>query len=665
MKHYFLFAAALLALASCSSDDILGGGQNPETASSEINFSGETGKITRAATGTSVGKTAADLLGGKFFVLGTKGTLPETIPTEDIVFDNYEVDYKTNSAGTTSSNTNDWEYVGVTPTGLHAGTSAPSAQTVKYWDFSAAQYDFIAYSLGKNTLITTGTPENGKIVGTEITTPKKTTEYKSYTLKSSSIDDLAKCYYTDVVTVEKGENGAGYKKAVTLTFKNLTAKVRVAFYETIPGYSVSGLKFYTNDDTKTSATESGDKKDNATLYTTTTNKMVTNADITVTYPIVGSTNKENAGYNKAFVSVGQEGTSTSTTLELGTVNYGDNQKLATSAKDACMAGEKDKNYYTAVLPTASNGKPLTLRMDYTLTSTDGSGEEIHVYGAKAVVPAAYTQWQPNYAYTYIFKISDNTNGSTSTVENDPEGLFPITFDAVVADIDNNDFTHESITTVSTPSVTSYAWDDTKKKVVKAYGENGVNEYPVGSNIYFSVAENGTSKTDLNKKGVLYTIDSEHASATEAEVIDALQVRTPDTDAEPIVGRNGIELTKVATTFPKTIPTEDGKTVSADENTVALLTSASANTYAYVYLNDNTKAATEIYTAIIAEGTETVANENEYFEELDQTGKGTKSVATGTTLTKDTIYYKKYTNNNYVYGVKVVKVVAKPGADEGE
>lgn len=648
-KNYVLFAAALMALASCSSDDLLGGAQTAGNETSEaIQFASETGKMTRAANGTSVGATAANLLGKKFFVLGTKGTLPTSNPTETIVFDNYEVDWTVNTAGTSEDNTNDWKYVGIKPTGLHAGTSAPSAQTVKYWDFSAAQYDFIAYSLGENTLLTTGTPESGKIVGTAITTPR-TTEYKSYTLKSSSIDDLAKCYYTDVVTVEKGENGAGYKKAVTLTFKNLTAKVRVAFYETIPGYSVSGLKFYTNDETKTSA-ESEAKKDKATLYTTTTDKMVTNADITVTYPIVGSTNKENAGYNKAFVSVGQAGTSTSTTLELGSVNY-NNQKLATSAKDACMAGEKDKNYYTSVLPTASNGKPLTLRMDYTLTSTDGSGETIHVYGAKAVVPAAYTQWQPNYAYTYIFKISDNTNGSTSTVEDDPEGLFPITFDAVVADIDNNDFTHESITTVSTPSVTSYAWDDTNKKVVKAYGEKGVNDYPAGSNIYFSVAENGTSKTDLNNNGTLYTIDDNHTSATEAEVIDALQV--PAT-TNGTTGRNGIILTKVTNniTYPTTIPTEDGKTINVTENSVALLSSSSKNTYAYVYLKEK-GTPSYIYTAIIpTEGQDSTAGNDEYY--TDPAGKS--AVAKDTKLQIGKIYYKKYTNNNNIYGVKVVKVV---------
>ena len=130
MNKYFLYAASVLALASCSSDDFLGenSGNGQNAANSVINFGGETGKITRAANGTSVGASAAKLLGGKFYVLGTKGTLPDYNPTETIVFDNYQVNWKENSAGTTTDNTNDWEYVGVTPTGLNAGGNKITAQ---------------------------------------------------------------------------------------------------------------------------------------------------------------------------------------------------------------------------------------------------------------------------------------------------------------------------------------------------------------------------------------------------------------------------------------------------------------------------------------------------------------------------------------------------------
>lgn len=646
MNKYFLYAASVLALASCSSDDFLGenSGNGQNAANSVINFGGETGKITRAADGKSVGASAAKLLGKKFYVLGTKGTLPETNPTETIVFDNYQVNWKENSAGTTTDNTNDWEYVGVDPTGLHAGTAAPTAQSIKFWDYSQPQYDFIAYSVGNNELRTTGDAVAGKILGTEIKTPKANAvtaadNYLSYTLKGKRIQDLKECYYTDVTTVVQDN----YKKPVTFTFKNLTAKVRVAFYETIPGYTVSDIQFYENTTApKADLTDKGA----AVLFTTDGYKLSTNGEIKVTYPKVGNANKSDAAYNKAFVSVVKGTDDETTTLGLGNVNY-NNGVLNDNAQNANMVGNKDNNYFTPVLP--AEGHALTLRLNYTLTSTDGSNEKIKVYGATAVVPASYTAWQPNYAYTYIFKISDNTNGTTSKEDGTPEGLFPITFDAVVADVDNVDFNHESITTVSTPSVTSYAYDRGTNKVIKTHGVG--NEYPASENteIYFSVSEDGTTMNDLDTKGQLYSVNK--PEATEATVIDALQIQaSEDAAANTITGRNGIVLTKVKTDIVNEIPKEDGKVIKVDANTTAMFKANTTATYAYVYLK---KAGTQsaIYTAVTyTAGKEPTAGENEYY--LDPSGK--TAVAKDTKLEAGTTYYKKYTNNNNVYGVKVVK-----------
>lgn len=428
---------------------------------------------------------------------------------------------------------------------------------------------------------------------------------------------------------------------MTFTFKNLTAKVRVAFYETIPGYTVSDIEFYDNKD---DARADRNGKTEAYLYTTGTT-LSTNGTINVTYPKVGSKNASDAAFNKAFVSIVTGTDNTTTKLGLGNVNY-NNGVLNDNAKDANMAGKKENSYFTPVLP--AEGHALTLRLNYTLTSTDGSNEKIKVYGATAVVPASYTAWQPNYAYTYIFKISDNTNGATNKEDGTPEGLFPITFDAVVSDVDNADFSHESITTVATPSVTTYAFNSHDKKVIKAYGVG--NEYPAATttDIYFSVSEAGKTMDNLNSKGQLYSVSK--ADATEATVIDALQIRASE-DENTVTGRNDIVLTKVGTTFVNAIPKEDGKTIEVGDNTTAKFTATETpTTYAYVYLKEAGTQST-IYTAItIGEGTTITAGNDEYFE--DPSGK--KVVTNGTTLTVGTTYYKKYTNNNNVYGVKVVK-----------
>lgn len=665
MKKYLFIAASALALASCSSEDFVGteGGNVENGANQAINFAGETGKTTRA--GSIKGESAAKLLGNKFYVLGTKGELPTGSPTTTKVFDNYQVKWKANTAGTTSDNTNDWKYAGLDFVALNKTKhNEGDKQTIKYWDYSQPQYDFIAYSIGDNTLVTNETDlAKNKVLGTTIVTPNANNNntYRSYSLKATTIDDLKECYYTDVTTVEK----KNYKEPVKFTFKNLTAKVRVAFYETVPGYSVTDLQFYADDNTKRDNLTSAEP---ATLYTTGTDKYIAkNGEIVITYPVVGS-NAQKAGtkgYNKAIVSVdSKNGTDHKTSLVFGNVNY-TTGKLATSAKTASMAGEVGNNYYTAVLPTAGEGNPLTLRMNYTLVSDDGSNETIKVYGAKAVIPASYTQWQPNFAYTYIFKISDNTNGATSTDDKDPEGLFPITFDAVVADIKDVDFEHESITTVSTPSVTTYAFNNTEGKVIQANG-NG-NEYPAATttDIYVSVTatkasevENikvGDPMTDLDTKGQLYTIDKE---VTEAEVIDALQVQSSNT-GNTIKGRNSVTLTKVAgVAYPETIPSADNKTIDVTKNSVAKFTATTtATTYAYVYKEKDGKEPTYITTAVVGDDKIT-AHKDEYYTDYDCT----KVVTENTKLENGKIYYKKYKNNNNSYAVKVIKtfvVTPKP------
>ena len=79
----------------------------------------------------------------------------------------------------------------------------------------------------------------------------------------------------------------------------------------------------------------------------------------------------------------------------------------------------------------------------------------------------------------------------------------------------------------------------------------------------------------------------------------------------------------------------------------------ANTYAYVYfVKDDTDET--FVTAVKGDGT-TKAKANEYYTDYDCKNV----VAENTTLDSKKIYYKKYTNNKKVYGVKVVKVTAKP------
>ena len=282
-KYLFLAASALLAFASCSANDFVGGNNpNDPDGSDAIAFGSGFKAVTRANT---IGADAAALLGNNFVVYGAKSTATTVADkfADTKVFDHYNVNFITNSAGTTSSNTSDWEYVGQDKH-AHATTTA---QTVKYWDLSAAEYDFIAYSTGTATEASSGDPASGKLVVSAIT--PATAKISAYTIKGATADDLAKIYVADIKTVLK----ANYKNEVVFNFRSLATKVRIGLYETIPGYSVKDVKFYSADATVGDGTPY--------LYGGAT-AFNAKGTFTVSYPTIGYANANNSDYNKAHVS---------------------------------------------------------------------------------------------------------------------------------------------------------------------------------------------------------------------------------------------------------------------------------------------------------------------------------------------------------------------------
>ena len=158
MKKFYVFLAAMagMTFVSCTNDDIVG--ENTVVSPNEetpIVFGSLKSGMTRADI---TGKDAADLLGNQFVVSGYKGSSTATVGNK--VFDNYVVKYTENTANTTESNSTNWEYVGVDRI-KHAIDNGITSQTIKYWDYSQPQYDFIAWSTGSKTAIYEGTPAAG------------------------------------------------------------------------------------------------------------------------------------------------------------------------------------------------------------------------------------------------------------------------------------------------------------------------------------------------------------------------------------------------------------------------------------------------------------------------------------------------------------------------
>lgn len=588
MKKLFYLAAAITVMASCTNESIVGDATNgtvyPENA--PISFRSTSAAATRADFEDDA---AAAKLGNNFVVMGMKSN--GTIVSGDApVFDHYNVNWVTNTANTTTSNTDDWEYVAQTK---HAHANV-EAQSIKYWDYAKSQYDFIAYSAGEATAVyadgdyVSGTNvvfsaiNPSKMNGVDTSTPADgIIDEGAYTVKGTAAQ-LAKVYIADLVTAYRADND--YQDVVNIKFRSLSAKVRLALYETVPGYSIQGssVKFY-SDATTVDGTGASH------LYTTASSSDVFNEEgtYTVYYPTTGYSQKNATDYNKAHLVFTATDTETDKTFgaldatnkyvvrEVAeTASTTDKLYIGRSSSEATYAGNSSENYYTIVIPNET-GVVLNLKVDYTLISTDGSGEVINVTGASAQVPAVYATWKSGYAYTYIFKISQDTNGKTNPALG-PAGLYPITFDAVVM---NNevDGIQETITTVATPSITTYA----KGAVVTAN-----NEYTAGSNIYVMV--NGATLSAANAK--LYTVtltDTDDSDALDkpAQTINEASVANALEHSGTVIDINKWRLQVTAAaglSIVEEIAAADSPDGNAITTNAAKFTPAAAATYAFEY-----------------------------------------------------------------------------------
>lgn len=512
MNKFFIAAASTLALASCSSDDFLGEIQGNEQngATSAINFGGDTGKITRA---TTKGNAAADLLENNFVVVGFKGSKTDAANNETYAFDHYNVNFKDGSAFSTESNRAGWEYVNqdmkVKGADKSLAQSGASQQTIKYWDHSCASYDFIAFSMGK------------KDAASKYATPthvdKANLATAAYTL-TGDVNTLSECYISDMKTVQEKDYN---KTSVSMSFRHLASKVRMALFEIVPGYVISDVKFYTDPTSTTTDNTEG----------TLIGEFNNSGTLTVFFPTTGTDHAAEKDYNKAHVRFTKSTTAGETGVlnhkGFGAVNY-NNQAEGTipAGKTYLSQNAAEPSYcgagYQNVLPSEGKPSAITLRIDYKLTSVDGSKETINVKGATATVPAQYTEWKSGYAYTYIFKISQDTNGSTGGTST---GLTAISFDAVVVDDEANGL-QETITTVSDNSFTTYGYKDNK---VTTNGNEYVNGTDIYATVYVPAAGETAAKTVAPQK--LYTVTLEDGATqtiNEASVANALVKGTNDT-----------------------------------------------------------------------------------------------------------------------------------------
>lgn len=542
MNKFFLYAASALALASCSSDDFLGENSgNGQNALSAINFGGDAGKITRATSNTG---NAAQMLDYQFKVYGVKKMSENEVDKFEPSFTNYSVWY--DDAKNTTSNTNGWEYVGTKGT-THGNENVTlkDDQYIKYWDYAAEEYHFVAGS--PISAFTYNKNKDADNVGMKI--PSATITGLAGHINANNTETALKTdpvYVATPIIVAKKD----YQKPVQFVFNRQQAMVRVGIYEIIPGYSITEIKFYEAEDVKATSKNiilTSAKPDyfvGGEGIIGTVNYDWTKPSYTFEYTDNGQLKKRKNWYAGMLETLATTSTEAIATL------YGTDKDMS------------DKGYFTVIpTPSATTAAPILIKCDYTLTSDDHSGETIKVTGATAAIPAAFSKWEVNTRYTYLFKISQNTNGYTGDDPN-KAGLYPITFDAAVKE--STDAMQGTVTTVSTPSITTYQESSVSETSV---------EYKTGKAIYATAA---------NDNGEEYTLTTNGTAVGNVQVYKLSKERNEaELQVSEVVKAEITDVTKITTTVPTTKTTVGNVTLAA--NKYLLFTPEAAGFYAIQYL----------------------------------------------------------------------------------
>lgn len=368
-----------LCLSSCSSsqqDAPFAPAPTPEPSETSISFGGNSGSWQDAPSSRANDNGLENLF--KSFRVWSYKT---TNSASQLVMDGYCVKYTENTAGTTASNSADWEYIGV---------SNPNyiTQTIKYWDFSASDYRFFAFS-----------PSDAR--GVEIDKDDKDDKAKSFSIPyeynenatTTDVPYVSDLWYSEKNTSDgtgSGTTTSQYGKCVTLSFAPLIAKVRFKFSypDGSDGITIHDIRF----------------RDSRYIDNEASAKTPLRGDITVAYPT--------------------SGTPTATTYANGSTRYLPTYSWTTKTGDADATGSlvfttpyEEETDAIHILPEGAPYKkwyfvpPIDIMNDfeqgsYTITATiDGNN-------TSATVPAAYMQWKVGFQYTYIFKITQANTGIT-------------------------------------------------------------------------------------------------------------------------------------------------------------------------------------------------------------------------------------------------------------
>lgn len=355
MKLYRILTIPFLALClfSCAESgqeepDVPTQPEEPKGVS--ISFGGNSGTWQDAPTTRANKETGLETISKTFKVWGYKttgGNYTSGFDQSQNVMNGYTVNWTQQTANTTSSNTADWEYVGI------------ANQTIKYWDYSATSYRFFAYSIPTAA---------GNITAPFFSGPS-TTEGSTYLHASFSIPfnydkdatNVSTPYISNLwLSDNQNFENRKYGACVKLTFAPIITKVRFKFnYQAESQVSITNISFRNVNNAPSP----------------------TSGNIIINYPITGMDTQ---------ASYIWETTGTETEPINFTIPYeeeGDSNHQTTTRK---------KWYFVPPL-----GDSKTTQQSAYIITADINGKK-----ATATVPAEFMQWKAGYQYTYIFKITE-------------------------------------------------------------------------------------------------------------------------------------------------------------------------------------------------------------------------------------------------------------------
>lgn len=371
IRHIALMLAATLWIGCGGSGDEPGNnpGPTPQPKERPIVFSGslsdgdsETHAKTRSGDPVPLQYYPTEANGHTSFHVWSYKTKDDDNHTLEIVMKNYTVNWTSGSAGTTTSNTNGWEYV----------DQVTGTQTIKYWDFSADEYRFFGYS-GSNDKVSVSYPSNQ----VELTFSIDPDDEAQVTASSPTIDVSTLPLYSRLWS-KSGSDISLSVQPVTLQFLRPIARVRFVFT------FAEGVSFERKDlheiqfgPTNASSSDIGIAK---------------RGTVTITYPLTGTaeeswTSSASSYYSPAYFEIDYYEDPTTEVVSIYPNHY---------------PGNSHHWYY--VLPRLGQGTGG--QGPYMLSVTVKDNEP-----TTCEVPAEFMTWAPGHDYTYLFKM--NASGTVS------------------------------------------------------------------------------------------------------------------------------------------------------------------------------------------------------------------------------------------------------------